>query len=182
MNGVIDGFPEMATPIGLKDVIAKPQLKGLWTWTRGGGWWGPYLHGREQWVDLHAQVLTRWWVAGGKKTEAQAFGEACSVVLPGCTQESGCCAALRNMSLSAAQAVLLGQWGTVRGGTGDSFMRDDRMAGVAHWLQGCGTVDVMQQAVAEKAEAAAIFQSIKATWQSAIQPHLTDDVLADVVD
>ena len=54
MSGVIDGFPEMSAPIGLKDIVKKPQLKGLWTWTRGGGWWGPYLHGNEQWVDLHA--------------------------------------------------------------------------------------------------------------------------------
>eukprot|EP01051_Picozoa_sp_SAG22_P000056 SAG22_NODE_1_length_62449_cov_158.689270_56_plen_77_part_00 len=32
MSGVIDGFPEMATKIGLKDIVDKPQLKGLWTW------------------------------------------------------------------------------------------------------------------------------------------------------
>ena len=38
MNGVIDGFPEMGTKVGLRDVVGKPQLKGLWTWTRGGGW------------------------------------------------------------------------------------------------------------------------------------------------
>ena len=46
---------------GLRDIVAKPQLKGLWTWTRGGGWWGPYIHGNEQWVDLHARVLATWW-------------------------------------------------------------------------------------------------------------------------
>ena len=41
MNGVIDGFPEMGTKVGLRDVVDKPQLKGLWTWTRGGGWCRP---------------------------------------------------------------------------------------------------------------------------------------------
>lgn len=55
MSGVIEGFPEMSHPMGLKDIVKKPQLKGLWTWTRGGGWWGPYIHGNEQWVDLHAR-------------------------------------------------------------------------------------------------------------------------------
>ena len=55
MSGVINGFPEMSHPIGLKDIVGKPQLRGLWTWTRGGGWWGPYIHGNEQWVDLHAR-------------------------------------------------------------------------------------------------------------------------------
>jgi hypothetical protein len=38
----------------------------------------------------------------------------------------GCCVAFRNFSLTAAEAVLKGQWGTVAGGTGDGFMRDDR--------------------------------------------------------
>ena len=58
MSGVIDGFPEMSHPMGLRDIVKKPQLKGLWTWTRGGGWWGPYIHGNEQWVDLHARYGT----------------------------------------------------------------------------------------------------------------------------
>ena len=34
MQGVIDGFPEMSSKVGLKDIVDKPQLKGLWTWTR----------------------------------------------------------------------------------------------------------------------------------------------------
>lgn len=39
MNGVIEGFPEMRSKTGLADIVAKPQMKGLWTWSRGGGWW-----------------------------------------------------------------------------------------------------------------------------------------------
>jgi len=46
----------MSPPIGLKSLLKSPQLKGLWTWSRGGGWWGPFIHGQEQWVDLHVQV------------------------------------------------------------------------------------------------------------------------------
>ena len=61
-------------------------------------------------------------------TEAEAFDEVCPGLLPGCTGK--CCVAFRNFSLTAADAVLKGQWGTVAGGTGDSFMRDDRMGDV----------------------------------------------------
>ena len=129
----------MSTKMGLKDIVHKPQLKGLWTWTRGGGWWGPYIHGaentpyceplpflhsrrliyqdrlgtttgeaenkeanstgNEQWVDLHARVLAKWWTSqqqarsalgdgsasasGGALTEAEAFAEVCPSLLPG---------------------------------------------------------------------------------------------------
>jgi hypothetical protein len=118
MSGVIDGFPEMTTKVGLKDIVKKPQLKGLWTWTRGGGWWGPYIHGNEQWVDLHARVLAKWWNShqaalaatddghGSSAkvkavlTEEQAFMEVCPGLLPGCTVANGCCATFRNFSLS----------------------------------------------------------------------------------
>ena len=37
MDGVIDGFPEMDPKIGISSLLSRPQLKGLWTWTRGGG-------------------------------------------------------------------------------------------------------------------------------------------------
>jgi len=41
MAGVISGFPEMegALKVGLKDIVDAPQIKGIWTWTRGGGSW-----------------------------------------------------------------------------------------------------------------------------------------------
>ena len=115
MSGVIDGFPEMSTKMGLKDIVDKPQLKGLWTWTRGGGWWGPYIHGNEQWVDLHARVLAKWWTsqqaartatedgnpsAAAGMTEEEAFAAVCPGLLPGCTTANGCCAAFRTFSLS----------------------------------------------------------------------------------
>eukprot|EP01048_Picozoa_sp_COSAG05_P010483 COSAG05_NODE_926_length_6575_cov_6.025324_3_plen_177_part_00 len=118
LQGVIDGFPEMSTKVGLQDIISKPQLRGLWTWTRGGGWWGPYIHGNEQWVDLHARVLAKWWTShqpaivtssgasaiGAASppplSEAQAFAAVCPGLLPGCSSENGCCASFRNFSLS----------------------------------------------------------------------------------
>jgi hypothetical protein len=38
IDGVVDGFKEMgAGKIGIASLLGAPQLKGLWTWTRGGG-------------------------------------------------------------------------------------------------------------------------------------------------
>jgi len=65
-RGVIEGFEEHQTmPEGrLKSIRdfseAKPELfGGLWTWTRGGGWEGPYIK-NELWCDLNAWVLAQW--------------------------------------------------------------------------------------------------------------------------
>lgn len=204
MNGVIDGFPEMATRIGLRDIVAKPQLKGLWTWTRGGGWWGPYIHGNEQWVDLHARVLAMWWNsqlhhiekgAGGPlsasgsaevdavgMSEEEAFAAVCPGLLPGCTGSNGCCSAFRNFSLVAAEAVLFGQWGTVQPGfRGNWFMRDDRMGDVTSHLKEMSAA-VRAAAVDEKVQALGLQLCNRALWKSKIMPHLTDPVLVDKID
>ena len=36
MDGVIDGFPEMSPKIGISSVVNASQMRGVWTWTRGG--------------------------------------------------------------------------------------------------------------------------------------------------
>ena len=90
IDGVINGFEEyewlMTDPSQstcLRDVIntqETPQVKGIWTWSRGGGWNGPYINGvngivgdhtsdnkevviedgSEMWDDLNAYVVTQW--------------------------------------------------------------------------------------------------------------------------
>ena len=65
-HGVIDGFeeysrmPEEAID-GLQEFADKrPELyAGVWTWSRGGGWRGPYIK-NELWCDLNAQVMSHW--------------------------------------------------------------------------------------------------------------------------
>ena len=87
----INGFEEfrwMMSPQlnqSLRDVINVPnsRVKGIWTWSRGGGWYGPYINGvngrsgvyseqnnpdgiveipdgSEMWNDLNAYVVTNW--------------------------------------------------------------------------------------------------------------------------
>jgi len=65
-NGVIEGFEEHQLRMGsgqirsLRDVYERsPLFCGLWTWSRGGGWEGPYLK-NELWPNLNAWVLAQW--------------------------------------------------------------------------------------------------------------------------
>lgn len=65
-RGVIEGFEEHADMPKNKIksirefVEKKPELfAGIWTWTRGGGWGGPYIK-NEMWCDLNAWVMAQW--------------------------------------------------------------------------------------------------------------------------
>lgn len=55
-TGVISGWPEMKQKKGIRDLYDNKQVKGIWTWTWGDGWYGPYF-GNEFWMDLNAHVI-----------------------------------------------------------------------------------------------------------------------------
>lgn len=73
-GGVINGFPEYEWQMSAEEnqslrnaVNCEDSLVvGMWTWSRGGGWGGPYTNGTqnpegdELWSDLNAYVLTQW--------------------------------------------------------------------------------------------------------------------------
>jgi hypothetical protein len=66
INGVIEGFEEHSRMPeeqinSLREFTEKtPELyAGIWTWTRGGGWDGPYIN-NEMWCDLNAWVVAQW--------------------------------------------------------------------------------------------------------------------------
>lgn len=76
-SGVIDGWPETKyeidwsssrlttnlrnplVPRGLKDVLDSGLIKGVVTWSHGGGWQGPYIT-HEIWTDLNTFVVSNW--------------------------------------------------------------------------------------------------------------------------
>lgn len=67
IDGVVNGFEEYPAdgrPRGLADLVGSSQLAGVWTWSRGGGWRGPYLS-EELWCDLNMWVMARWTRATG---------------------------------------------------------------------------------------------------------------------
>lgn len=68
MDGVINGFPENRNRVGLDRLAGHPLVQGIYTWTRGGGWYGPYI-GHELWCDLHAFVIAGFASSGRPEAE-----------------------------------------------------------------------------------------------------------------
>ena len=107
-NGVIEGFEEhrvQMPPDALKSIGAfartSPLYAGIWTWTRGGGWGGPYLK-NELWCDLNAWVMAQW-ARDPSRSEASVFAryERERLGLRG-----GDLARFRRLALLSADAVL----------------------------------------------------------------------------
>ena len=79
-NGVINGFEEHAELrkqgkiASIKELSEKTDLlTGMWTWSRGGGWEGPYIQ-NELWPELNAYVLSHW-AQDTKRSEKDIFKE-----------------------------------------------------------------------------------------------------------
>ena len=68
MGGVINGFSECTEPEGLRDIVNHPLFRGVFSWSRGGGWRGPYIK-NEFWVDLNVEVLSQWLSDPSQKEE-----------------------------------------------------------------------------------------------------------------
>lgn len=76
-RGVIEGFEEDAHKKAqgkywcMRDIYETGKLVGMWTWTRGGGWEGPYPKD-ELWCDLNAWVMAQW-ASSPKQSEESIF-------------------------------------------------------------------------------------------------------------
>lgn len=108
-KGVIDGWDEYKfmqpdTPYnGLRDLLKSPNFSGVWTWSRGGGWKGPYIK-NELWTALNTFVIAKW-SQNPSRTEEDVFNEFCIQQL----HLTG-----RNVDLFR-QIALLSEQGTVKG-------------------------------------------------------------------
>lgn len=75
-NAVINGFEETKNEPshrGLNDIKDHPLFAGVWTWSRGGGWQGPYIT-NEFWCDINTYVLSQW-ANNPNRTEEEIFNE-----------------------------------------------------------------------------------------------------------
>ena len=73
MGGVINSFSEMKEPKGIADVKEHPLVCGIYAWSRGGGWYGPYIK-NEFWCDLNAYVIGKYG-NNPNRTEQEIFLE-----------------------------------------------------------------------------------------------------------
>ncbi|WP_299668873.1 hypothetical protein [uncultured Polaribacter sp.] len=124
-NGVINGFEEHANmpeeKINSLDefVTEKPNLyAGVWTWSRGGGWEGPYIK-NEMWCDLNAWVMAQW-ANDTKQTEEHIFNRYAKERLK---LKGDDIIAFRKLCLLSAEAVVRGR-NTTHGDMNPWWTRD----------------------------------------------------------
>ncbi len=73
MNGVINSFCENSTPKGIRDIVNNPIISGVYTWTRGGGFYGPYPK-NEFWPEMNAYVIAKY-AEDPSRCEEEIFNE-----------------------------------------------------------------------------------------------------------
>lgn len=174
-DGVINGFEELQGRVGhksLTDLIEDPKFSGLYTWSRGGGWKGPYIS-NELWSELNIYVLANW-VKNPTRTESDIFDQFSKNIL-GLDEQSA--KNFRRLNILSAQGVLRGHSSLITE-VGPWWIRDEFMGGIfpadsqinmnhERWgrlnqtfdgIIDKGLVDAM---IAEKGQAAKIWQEIE---------------------
>lgn len=165
MDGVINGFEENRVKAGLKDLVGNPKILGIYSWSRGGGWYGPYIT-NELWPDLNSFVLARV-VANPECGEEAAFRVYASDCLG---LAGGDIDRFRELCLLSARGLLKGrQCAAFDCLLNESvlptacWMRDDRLGGSEQLglvLQTLADQGKMDEALSEKAEAVRIWEQI----------------------
>jgi hypothetical protein len=166
MDGVINGFEEFNTNTpqtgykGLKDIVNTPQFRGVWSWSRGGGWVGPYIT-NEFWCKLNAFVISHW-AADTRQTEEQVFNRFIDENgIKGADRK-----AFRELCLLSAKAIIRGHDSAILPfKSGWTFwMRDEFLSGtdgkLADIFKAYYDNGTVQKAVDEKYEAVALWQKI----------------------
>lgn len=132
MEGIINGFPENKEKRGIKDIVNHPLISGIFAWSRGGGWNGPYIS-NEFWCELNAYVLCQY-ACDTNKTEKEIFLSYCKNIM-GLDSENA--EMFHNVCLKIPEAVLHGRYispydKSLNGSLMPSanWLRDDRIAGL----------------------------------------------------
>jgi hypothetical protein len=147
-RGVIDGWDEMgAAKKGIKSLVGSPRLAGVWTWTRGDGWAGPYIT-NEFWVNLNAWIISHF-AEDPSKTEPELFNAYARTQLGlDDTQTT----LLRDLCLRATSATYHGQQSSLFAAN-VWWCRDEYLTAVD--LKAVIEQDIVAPVLAEKAQAVA---------------------------
>lgn len=177
MDGVINGFEEYKNDTsnrkfnGLKDLKGNPNLAGVWSWSRGGGWRGPYIK-NEFWCKLNAYVISHW----GQDTtqsEEQVFNQ----FMTDQKMNRASKIAFRKLCLLSAKAVIRGHESAKLPFDAEWvwWMRDDFLSGLdansgLNTISSEGSLlkafqyyyqnNLLSEAVQEKYEAVALWKQI----------------------
>lgn len=160
-NDVIEGAEELEPSKGLRDIINHPNIRGIYTWSRGGGWYGPYIK-NELWCDLNAYVISRW-AKAPELSEESIFNEyAEKIGLKGSDIKS-----FRDLCLLSSQAVLKGHYCFDGDNTDLSYLfwtRDDFIGGTSrpgNVFERLYEHNNIEKSIAEKAQAVELCREIE---------------------
>lgn len=171
MDGVINGFEENRMPVGLKELLGHPQIRGVYSWSRGGGWYGPYIKD-EFWPELNAFVLARF-ACNPSAGEAEIFDRFARerIGLSHADMEL-----FRELCLLSARAILKGRHCEAFDRVLEesvlptaNWMRDDRLGGfgqLAEVLDYLHEHNLLKQALSEKQEAVRLWEQVAALARS----------------
>jgi hypothetical protein len=176
-QGVIDGWEEYAwmksstQAKGLRDIFSSPLIAGVWTWSRGGGWGGPYISD-EFWCDLNAYVVAKF-AENPQRTEAGIFEEYARGI--GLKEDD--ITRFRELNLLSEKAVLRGQLTTLAAKIDLWWARDDTLA--APDLSDFIKKDLAEDALREKHQAVQMWERIE---ELSREIHFADPATQDFVE
>ncbi len=158
-QGVIDGWEEYAGhtgPKGLRDLVGDPRFAGVWTWSRGGGWKGPYIP-NEFWIELNTYVAAKW-AQNPARTEVDVFNEFAREIAG--IRDPADLDRFRRLALLSASAVLRSQNSLVHK-LNVWWNRDHYFADITRDLKKVAADDQTTAFLAEKAEASTQWREIE---------------------
>lgn len=170
MNGIINGFSENKEKKGLKDIIDNPLICGIYSWSRGGGWFGPYIK-NEFWCELNTYIISHY-AQNPSRSEKDIFMEFANNVM-GLDEANAY--KFYKLCLKVPEAVLCGQYIEEYDKRlkeeimpSELWMRDDQLGG----LRQLGSVfnyleqrNLVKDVLKEKENSVLIWEEIKAMFE-----------------
>jgi hypothetical protein len=175
-QGVIDGWEEYAAipgPKGIRDLVSNPRFAGVWTWSRGGGWKGPYIT-NEFWCELNTYVVAKW-AQNPVRTEEDVFNEFAREIAG--IQDPQNLARFRKIALLSAAGVVRSQNSFVHK-LDPWWNRDDTFGDLTGQLNAVRMAGQTSTFLDEKAEATVLWTQIE---QLSRELHVRDPKLAEFI-
>lgn len=173
-RGVIEGWEEYRVimepdqPKGLRDIVNHPNYAGVWTWSRCGAHVGPYLK-NEFWCELNTYVVSQWARDPTRSEEEVFMAFARGLGLKGIDLDR-----FRRLCLLSSEGALRGHdtyYCGINQGVGNPselnvwWARGDLIGGIDQLRSTFDRIikdDKVEEALAEKSEAVAIWRRIEA--------------------
>lgn len=162
---VLQGFPETKSRKGIADIYNHQLISGIFHWSRGGGWYGPYLK-NEFWCDFNSRIIAEF-AENPQITEEEIFYSVCRNNYKINDKDAGL---FRKICLLSQDAVLKGIYcNSYDTQLVDGFMpanlwfRDDRLGGAGHLEPVFNYLfknNLFDQAIAEKEQSVDLWQQM----------------------